>query len=566
MSRAIEAFVRIVPAAVILFCLGCPSPSSAPDSTAPAELVDLRHLADEGSVTFAWIEPADADFASVEISWTPGGEVGITVGRGTVQASVTGLSNGTAYTFMLVTVDSLGNRSSGSTVTATPTPTLYVRTDGDDANPGTRQLPKRSIQAIIDASQPVEIRIAAGVYAESITLQAGFSLKGGYSASDWFARGYATAAERADASYETEISASGAYAISCGSTVSGSTCVEGLTITGGGTDDSAGVYIDDASPWIQFCTVDGGTGTLAAYGIVVYGSCSPILRGCVLRGGTSGTSGGIALESSLPICVSDCTITGMLGTSQSWGIYIDGTGTVTLSNNFISGGLGTSASYGINANTAACILDRNTIVAGGNGASITAAVNTHGNPLTITNNTIEGGEGSSHSHGISMVTAAIPAPTIANNTISGGSGGTAYAIDLQNDGGGIVVSIENNILFTTGGANRYGVWVSDSSCALSSLKNNDLFNCPTELYYNSGSTAGYTDDECGIAFLNEFPNAAGNVRANPAFVEAGAGNWRFTAPSPVGVTQGGLTIAGVTLDRDGNARTTPYSIGAFEKD
>jgi hypothetical protein len=225
----------VLAAAAIGFT-GCPTPQE--DTTPPAEIGNLKSLAESTIVALTWTDPPDVDFVSVEISWSPGGSGTLSIEKGALQASITGLSDGTAYTCTLKTVDAAGNKSAGSSVIATPCAVMYVKTDGSDANPGTRDLPKKTIQPIIDAAVPVEIRVAAGAYTETISMQDGFSLKGGYSATNWFDRGYLTSAERSSTQYKTEIIAPAEDAVWCVTTVTSSTLVEGLTITAGSTGNN----------------------------------------------------------------------------------------------------------------------------------------------------------------------------------------------------------------------------------------------------------------------------------------------------------------------------------------
>jgi len=64
---------------------------------------------------------------------------------------------------------------------------IFVAPGGNDSNPGTRTAPRRTIQAGIAAAAPgrLSVYIAAGTYAESITLAPGVSLYGGYTAGTW---------------------------------------------------------------------------------------------------------------------------------------------------------------------------------------------------------------------------------------------------------------------------------------------------------------------------------------------------------------------------------------------
>jgi chitodextrinase len=90
------------------------------DTTPPAEVTGLAANPGDGRTTLSWTAPADADFARVEITFSPGGAQSITVAKGVQSRTITGLSNGTTYTFTVKAVDASGNTSAGTTTTATP--------------------------------------------------------------------------------------------------------------------------------------------------------------------------------------------------------------------------------------------------------------------------------------------------------------------------------------------------------------------------------------------------------------------------------------------------------------
>jgi hypothetical protein len=58
---------------------------------------------------------------------------------------------------------------------------------------------------------------------------------------------------------------------------------------------------------------------------------------------------------------------------------------------------------------------------------------------------------------------------------------------------------------------------------------------------------------------------SGNIEADPLFEDEPAGDWRLQYGSPAAAA--GLDLsASFTSDRDGSGRTSPWSIGAYEKD
>jgi hypothetical protein len=109
------------------------------------------------------------------------------------------------------------------------------------------------------------------------------------------------------------------------------------------------------------------------------------------------------------------------------------------------------------------------------------------------------------------------------------------------------------------------------------ILNNVLVCTRTSLYQNSGiqlvlftgtPTVQYN---CIRAAIDEFGDnlETGNWDATNSFedpVLGGADGMHLTSSTPASVYAGGLTILSVALDKDGNPRTAPYSMGAYERD
>jgi len=93
------------------------------DTTAPANASVLNATAGSTQISLSWTNPTDADFNGVEISWTPtGGSPAqpLTVAKTATSQNITGLTNATSYTFTVKSVDTTGNKSSGTTLLQTP--------------------------------------------------------------------------------------------------------------------------------------------------------------------------------------------------------------------------------------------------------------------------------------------------------------------------------------------------------------------------------------------------------------------------------------------------------------
>jgi hypothetical protein len=111
-------------------CAGCNSVTATPaDTIATSEVTNLTALVvSTDTVILTWNNPTDSDFDHVEIIATP---TVPTVDTGTVKNetsaiatetyTVTGLTNGKEYTFVIKAIDTSGNTSEGCVgVTATP--------------------------------------------------------------------------------------------------------------------------------------------------------------------------------------------------------------------------------------------------------------------------------------------------------------------------------------------------------------------------------------------------------------------------------------------------------------
>jgi uncharacterized Fe-S center protein len=110
----------LLPLTLALFLISsCGRDSSPEDSdvTPPAEVVNLNGIAGNGQVTLNWTDPTDDDFERVEITVSPGNNT-VQVNKGTQTAVIGNLTNGTAYSFTLKTVDKNGNKSNGVNSTA----------------------------------------------------------------------------------------------------------------------------------------------------------------------------------------------------------------------------------------------------------------------------------------------------------------------------------------------------------------------------------------------------------------------------------------------------------------
>lgn len=472
---------------------------------------------------------------------------GATLGSFATSDSITwnftasGLQNGVRYTVSLTSgiEDQSGNPLAPTSreiyVAAT---VLYVRPGGAGIQNGTsptNALPLVS-QALSLAAPGTDIYVQGGTYSDSITLVEGVNIYGAYDASFTV---------RDPVNNETLLTqAAFSTTVTVGAGLTTSTVIDGMAFTNTYTGARA------------VLRVSGGAGVTVRSSRLFLGNIGCYAQEVV--NGTSGTANSLVMER--------CVITGggMSNSAycarESYGIYWSSAGSfLRLDGNTILGGTSLDTYtgyeyyfYAIRMNCHTCEVVNNVINARGSGPTATR-----------------------YSYGIYHTTnAAYRKLAITNNTLSGGEGSYRYAIvlagaiDALHD-----VRIANNVLFTNvGGSNSYAINRTTTTGIIKRVENNLFTNAGT--YLNSGtayttlsSMETYLTGVGTVAALNKEVTTAADLY----FQDYAAGDWRPTASSPLGLTQGGRDTSGddwgaATTDRLGNPRTLLFSIGAYEQD
>ena len=438
----------------------------------------------------------------------------------------------------------------------------------DAADPAGNPLESLSLVYTVDATAPAataalfataEVRIAEGAYpvtfgTDHIVMVDGISLLGGYAVDNW--------AMRDPAVHPTVISDQGASggaedsptrAIEAGNTITSATVIKGLTINGGSGDYTAGIYINGGAPTIRNNVIDGGSAVQFSHGIRGIDPTGPEIAGNTINGGASSfrsfamkmDGGVIAAGSDFSYSVLSNSLDGGVAPNRMNAMFsylCD----VTISGNVIKGG---STALDLRAGTYMIV---NNSIFGGTTSQSSGIQYSQGAAVTIVNNTIDGGAGDTLSKGITLV----------NSTDA---------------------TIQNNVFFNTGTGGNYCLWECQSGCGgidsrPDDVRNNTLY-CGSGAYINQDAGEFAVDATALETLLGgQGTVVGGNVSLDPLFVDADGpdndpatvadNDWRLTGgTTPCLVSQGGLDLTGIVdTDIDGNPRTPPYSMGAYEHD
>jgi len=262
-----------------------------------------------------------------------------------------------------------------------------------------------------------------------VELAEGVSLYGGFSDSDWTDQDISTYISKiTDTSSSGGTSSEPTRTIEANANITSATHVIGLNVFGGDGSFTAAIFNHDGgSPTLSENAVNGGSGTSNSYGIYNLTDSSPIIENNTVNGGDG---------------------------AYSYAIYSSQNSEPKVYNNTLDGGSGSNDS--------------------------TAIYSENCTSPKIYNNTIDGGDGATDSYGVYNASCS---PTIRSNTIDGGAG-DGYGI--FNDGSS--PAIENNIIFTSS-ASGYGIYEQNASADPDSVKNNNLFDCPTALFHDNDTSS-----------------------------------------------------------------------------
>ncbi|HPQ54270.1 MAG TPA: right-handed parallel beta-helix repeat-containing protein [Spirochaetota bacterium] len=345
-----------------------------------------------------------------------------------------------------------------------------------------------------------------------------------------------------------------------------------------GTDgDTTAVYVRDSTPEITGNTIHGGTSTNRhTYGIML--NCgagvtvSPDIKNNTIHGGSalkeskaffvSGNSTGTCE----PV-IENNTINGGGAGDVAYGFYVVSYSKPKIVHNTITCDAGGGSSFGIHiGSSAAPSISGNIIFSGDSITSMGIRVwpESSSFAVPIWNNVIKGGAGN-FSRGIYIRDEA--KVQIFNNSIHGGAATNATGIYLQNASAATFdIDIQNNNIFCSDvSANRYGIYENDANSSPVNVKNNNFFHLDVHYYDDPGTSIVL---ESGLNALSG-STSSGNIIEDIYADITGNSEYRFTGDPGIftfdtGGIDGSVAGWGFNDDRDGNARSVPWSIGPYE--
>lgn len=418
--------------------------------------------------------------------------------------------------------------------------TLYVKTNGNDALPGTSwSEAKRTVgAAIASGTNDTDIWIAGGRYAEHITLKPGLRLFGGFSGTE-------SSLEQRD--WHTNLSViwgTTNKAVVIITNAGPNTRLDGLTIGGGNGIHGGGVQMVASGPIIANSTIrnnitDGAGAGISIWGFFLFSSSAyyfPVMTNNIIVDNQSindeGDGGGIAVVGSSPLIAWNL-IARNTATRNGGGIACWRNSLPTIANNVVEAN---SASY-----------DELTISEGGGGI-FASATDLDGRPIDgavsepfIFNNVIAA-NGGAYGGGITVIDSRLGAANIVNNTIVANNGSGVYWANTwpTND--------NNLIAFNTRGFERGLAGNSDAVIRFNDVFGNTVLGTKSD-YRNTPDCTG----------------ALGNISSEPKLANAAIGEFHLQPDSPC-VDTGSTALAPgwPDIDRHPRVQGSAVDIGADE--
>ena len=190
----------------------------------------------------------------------------------------------------------------------------------------------------------------------------------------------------------------------------------------------------------------------------------------------------------------------------------------------------------------------------------------YGTDILVFNNVLDSTTtGSTYNESTGLLASGGTNIIISNNTMFLDSSAFSYGISLHSG-----VAIINNLICFASNHTSFGVFEANFSANSFALQNN-LFYYAQTFYHDQNGWGDLTD----IVDVNDFLKTtqlsssivSGNITIDPGFLDSNDSDFHLSIISPETVITGGIDLSSYfQFDRDGNPRTVPCSIGAYEKD
>jgi hypothetical protein len=470
---------------------------------------------------------------------------------------------------------------------------IYVDiASGDDSNPGTQALPKKTIQAGIDfvisflGRGKVKVKNGTYLQTDKLVIKEGASIEGGYGR-NWVRQDLVN--EDTQTIVRGRDAADGSDSIVTAQTDPGvrpSTVISGISFETGIGYQSMTLVVKNASPFFKYCIVSGsgGVGETIAVAVMTQSGYAqrsePVFRGCMIEGGAAiGNTYAVQATGDTTATFQYCAIApGFSQTGYSYGIYFVGC-EVHVESGGVVGVFASAATSAIGVYGKNGILElEDCHAAGGYAGAHTTGVYSDNCSGYIRNSTVYGGKGMNTSTGIFFTGASLP--YVRNCTINGGaSTNVAYGISGYSSG----AIIENCLIWSDNFAtSSFAVRMLGLSAEVfpSALNNCDLFNTRHLYSYSpdagdnwthydvgAGDILGMEAHLTGLGKSSSFNISLSGVGFVYPTVDIIGSNWALTSSTPLSIKSGGKNFSSLfTDDKAGSTRpaTGGWSIGAYQ--